>query len=82
LDRTLYNFAEHLEIRITHPQQIIRNVDDDFNLMILKKGEIGYACKKTGCDFNDEIVDFIKISAGEVPFLTSLDFISKIRPNY
>jgi hypothetical protein len=38
---------------MTHPQQIIRNIDDDFNLMILKEGEIGYSCKKNGCDFND-----------------------------
>jgi len=32
---------------MTHPQQIIRNIDDDFNLMILKEGEIGYPAKIT-----------------------------------
>lgn len=67
---------------MTHPQETIRNIDDDFNLMILKEGEIGYACKKKGCEFNDEIVDFIKVRSGENPFLTSLDFISKVRPLY
>jgi hypothetical protein len=50
--------------------------------MILKSGEIGYACKKNGCDFNDEIVDLIKIKQGGTPFLTGLDFISKVRPLY
>jgi hypothetical protein len=82
LDRTLYNFAEHLEVRMTHPQETIRHIDDDFNLMILKEGEVGYSCKKHGCGFNDEIVDYIRVRAGESPFLTSLDFISKLRPLY
>ena len=65
---------------MTHPQETIRHIDDDFNLMILKEGEIGYSCKKHGCGFNDEIVDYIRVRAGETPFLTSLDFISKVRP--
>lgn len=49
--------------------------------MILKKGEIGYICKKNGI-LNDEIVDLIKVGNRDVPFLTSLDFLSKKRPLY
>jgi hypothetical protein len=82
LDRTLYNFAEHLETVVCHPQEIIRNIDDDYNLMILKKGQIGYICKKNGCSLNDKIVDLIKVDNNEAPFLTSLDFLSKKRPPY
>jgi hypothetical protein len=82
LDRTLCNFAEHIETRISHPQEIIRAIDDDFNLIILRKGQIGYVCKRNGCGFNDEIVDLISVGRDETPFLTSLDFISKQRPLY
>jgi hypothetical protein len=53
LDRTLSNFAERIETRISHPQEIIRAIDDDFNLIILRKGRIGYVCKRTGCGFNE-----------------------------
>lgn len=57
-------------------------MDDDFNLLILKKGHIGYICKKPGCNFNESVADEILVKEGGNPFLTSLDFISKIRPNY
>ena len=57
LDRTLCNFSEYLETKISHPQEIIRSLDDDFNLIILKKGHIGYIFKKNGCNFNDSIAD-------------------------
>ncbi len=50
--------------------------------MILKKGQIGYICKKNGCSLNDKIVDLIKVDNNEAPFLTSLDFLSKKRPPY
>jgi len=82
LEHTLCKFAEHIESKITHPQEIIRAIDDDFNLIILKYGKIGYACKKSGCCFNEEIADLIKVQNGDSPYLTSLDFISKERPLY
>lgn len=75
----MFSLAEHLESRISHPQEIIKSIDDDFNLIILKKGEIGYICKKSGCEFNDEIADLIKVKSSDDPFLTSLDFLTKTR---
>jgi hypothetical protein len=82
LEHTLCNFAEHIESKIAHPQEIVRAIDDDFNLVILKFGKIGYACKKQGFAFNEEITDLIKVEEGGAPYLTSLDFISKQRPLY
>ena len=49
VDKTLYRFAEKIEMSISHPEQILRKIDDDFNLLILKEGEIGYTTKKMGC---------------------------------
>ena len=71
-----------LETKISHPQEVIRALEDDFNLIILRKGHIGYSCKKNGCGFNDAIADEIRVSSGDLPFLTSLDFVSKTRPQY
>ena len=57
LDRTLCSFAEKLETKISHPQEIIRSIDDDFHLIILRKGHIGFICKKKECPFNNYIAD-------------------------
>lgn len=48
----------------------------------MRKGHIGYVCRKNGCEFNDAIADEIRVGSGDIPFLTSLDFISKTRPQY
>lgn len=69
-------------MRISHPQEVIRTPEDDFNLIILRKGQIGYACKLSGSVFHDEIADLITVTGKDAPFLTSLDFISKQRPPY
>jgi len=61
---------------------VIRTAEDDFNLIILRKGQIGYTCKLSGSIFNEEIADLITVKERETPFLTSLDFISKQRPLY
>ena len=81
LDKTLFNFAEHFENIIAHPQQTIRALEDDFDLIIIKKGSIGYSCKRSGWE-TDQIVDLIDVEKDSPPFLTSLEFISKTRPTY
>lgn len=82
LDKTLYSFAARIETKISHPQEVIRAINDDFDLLILRKGEIGYGCMKKGCGLNEEIFDLVRVDEGDDPFLTSLDFVSKIRPLY
>ncbi len=39
---------------------MLKHLDDPFNLMILKEGEIGYSCKKINCVFNEKIIDKVK----------------------
>ena len=82
LDKTLYSFAAKIETKISHPQEVIRAINDDFDLLILRQGAIGYGCMKKGCALNEEIIDLVSVKEGGEPFLTSLDFISKIRPVY
>jgi len=59
LEKTLYSFAEHMETKISHPQEVIRSIDDDFDLLILRKGHIGYACNRPGSSLDQQIVDMI-----------------------
>ena len=42
VDKTLYAFAEHIEMSISHPEQTLRRLDDEYNLLILRQGEIGF----------------------------------------
>ena len=48
-------------MHVSHPEEIIRHLDDEYNLLILKGGEIGYTCKKSGCKYNEKVIDTIKI---------------------
>jgi hypothetical protein len=45
--------------------------------MILKEGEIGFACKRKGCDFNGTIVNTYRCNSIEEPYLISMGFIRK-----
>ena len=38
IDKTLYNLAEKIEMTISHPEQVLRRKDDDYNLLILREG--------------------------------------------
>ena len=38
VDKTLYNLAEKIEMTISHPEQVLRRKDDDYNLLILREG--------------------------------------------
>lgn len=72
VDKTLYNFAEKIEMTISHPEQILRRIDDEFNLLILREGEIGYTVKRRSCDFNEMVIDKVKIKNNERPFILGL----------
>ena len=37
---------------MSHPEEIIRNKDDDFNLWILRSGEVGLTHLRRGSDIN------------------------------
>jgi hypothetical protein len=57
-------------------------LDDPHNLLILKGGEIGFTCKKPGCDYNSTVIDQLKILNLADPILISLGFIKNPRLSY
>ena len=44
---------------MAHPEEIIRNKTDDFNLWILRNGEVGLSYNRRGADINGQIIDKI-----------------------
>jgi hypothetical protein len=82
MQRTLFNFAQKIEMHICHPEEIIQHIDEPHNLLILKGGEVGFTCRKNGCDFNNTVVDQIKVSNISEPLLLSLSFINTPRLTY
>jgi hypothetical protein len=79
VSKTLYNLAEGIEMRVSHPEEVIQHVDDDYNLIILKAGQIGYACRKSTFLPRDFIMDAVSLREGEDPRLLNLDFILRKR---
>ena len=69
-------------MHVCHPEEVIQHIDDLHNLMILKGGEIGFTCKKAGCDFNSVVVDQLKNMKASDPILISLGFIRQNRSIY
>ena len=67
---------------ISHPEQLLRKLDDDYNLLILREGEVGFTVKRRGCDFNDRVVDKVKVNARDRPFILGLEFLTRFRPAY
>lgn len=67
---------------IVHPQEIIRKIDDSYNLLILKEGEVGYVVKKPNCNFTGMVVDKVKVGHQEKPAVLNLSFITRVRPIY
>ncbi len=57
---------------ISHPEQTLRRLDDNYNLLILRQGEIGFTSKKRNCSFNDMIIDKVKVTDVKRPFLLGL----------
>lgn len=82
IDRTLYNFAEKIEMSISHPEQILKKIEDNFNLMILREGSIGYMPKRRNCRSNGMVIDRVKIYDEQKPFILGLEFLTQRRPTY
>lgn len=61
---------------------MIQRIDDDYNLIILKAGQIGFYSKKSTFTVKDFIMDSITINEKDQPYLLNLDFIMKKRPQY
>ena len=76
MEKTIYNLAEKIEMLMSHPEEIIRNKTDDFNLWILRSGEVGLIYQRPGADCNGDIIDKIVVKDNE-PFILSLNFITK-----
>ena len=55
---------------------------DEYNLLILKEGEIGFTVKKTNCVFNGMAVDKLKVSNQDRPEVLGLEFLTRVRPIY
>ena len=82
IDKTLYLFAEKIEMNISHPEQMLRSLDDDYNLLILREGVIGYTTKRRNCFFNDMVIDEVAVLERQRPFILGLEFLTLRRPNY
>lgn len=74
--------AERIEMRVSHPDEVIQKIDDDYNLIILKEGQIGYFCKKSTFNLKDYVMNIKTVSTKDHPYLLNLDFIVKKRPYY
>jgi hypothetical protein len=77
MEKTIYNLARNIEMRMSHPEEVIRNTTDDFHLWILKSGEVGLAYCRRGADVNGQIIDKIVVRGNSQPALLSLNFITK-----
>ena len=67
---------------ISHPEQMLKKIDDEFNLLILREGKIAYTCKKRNCDFNEMVIDKVNIKSHNRPFILGLEFLTRQRPLY
>lgn len=77
MEKTIYSLAQNIEMRMCHPEETIRNVTDDFHLWIMRAGVVGLACQKRDSDLAGKIMDQITVKQGGVPFILSLNFITK-----
>ena len=61
---------------------MLRRIDDDYNLLILREGEIAYTVKRRNCNFNNMAIDKVKIQNIDKPFILGLEFLTRFRPMY
>ena len=72
VEKTLYGIAQRIQMSISHPMQTLRKLDDSYNLLILRQGEIGFVPKRRNCNFNDMLIDRVKVKDMKKPFLLGL----------
>jgi potassium voltage-gated channel Eag-related subfamily H protein 5 len=81
-DKAVQALAESIEVSITHPEELIINVETYMSLKILKEGRMGYCCRKLGSKYNGYVIDQISVAEGEAPFLLGVEFITHRRPTF
>jgi len=83
MEKTLCALAEHIKAKITHPLEVLLSSETNFDLLILKDGEIGCKSNKIGnISFNHFLINKVKVSQEDRPFLLHSNFITKQRSNY
>ena len=68
-------------MRVSHPEEIIQHLYDDYNLLILKSGSVGFVCKRPNFQSLPFVMDVLK-QTGDKPELLNLDFIPRKRSPY
>lgn len=66
---------------MSHPEEIIQNLYDDYNLLILKSGSVGFVSKRPNCEATPFVMDVLKLK-GDKPEILNLDFIPRKRSSY
>lgn len=61
MEKTLFSLAEKIEMKITHPEEVILTQERNFDVFILKNGEIGYISRKSKRKYNKYVFDRIEI---------------------
>lgn len=69
-------------MNISHPEQLLKKIEDDFNLLILREGSVGFTAKRRNCGFNDCVIDSVKVKNNDKPFVLGLEFLTRFRPIY
>lgn len=77
MEKTIYNLAQNIEMKMCHPEETIRNLTDDFHLWIMRSGKVGVGCHKSDSILGGKIMDQIEVKEGGAPFILSLNFITK-----
>ena len=75
--KTLLGFAESIEVKIAHPEEILFRLGDNNKFVILRNGKVGYCTKDQGSDYNKTVIDVLKVKKGNIPKLLYLNFLSK-----
>ena len=57
-------------------------MNDDYNLMILKSGSLGFVTKRQNSEMQSFVMDVLKLKDCDRPVLVNLDFIPRKRSNY
>ena len=82
VDRTLSSFAQQIEMHISHPEETLRRTEDDYNLLILRDGKVGYSTKRRNCAYNEMVMDQVQVGDEDRPFLLGLEFLTRCRPSF
>lgn len=69
-------------MRVSHPEEVIQHLYDDYNLIFLKTGRLGFVCKRPNFEMHQHVMDTKTIGKKDNPYLVNLDFIPRRRSYY